>query len=572
MQANSARSARRRGKRTCRYLSQDIFPICQLGRQHKPLQDLGRGGNSRIERDPSDVTTTVKPNASMRLINIYTQKLEFWPANDIPPYAILSHRWLKDEDEITFEQYVNPTPQDLEKPGYRKVEAFCSFVRGYNRHKQAKGNGKEKGKGMVEWIWIDTCCIDKRSSAELSESINSMAMWYQRAEYCVAYLVDVPSGTDGPGTVQAVWKSSWFTRGWCLQELLFPEEIVFCNVGWKIVGEKSESRFCEMLSSRTGIPGKCLTDRYYMLRQCVARKMSWASGRTTTRTEDLAYCLLGLFNIQISLLYGEGVNAFARLQEEIINQTDDESIFAWSLPRHLEHEWESWRTEHGECVTIHCPSALAPHPEYFMDQKSAHLAGIARRKPYRITNKGLEFEAAQAIELQNPELNSDKVVVVELNCGNRTAGENRQDRSCLMAVAYYRNGRYGRLQADPRRLAMDWVGDEFLWQYLSGYDASATSQEVVNNALFYIKVSRSARVFGTLNFNDTHFMENFVTLDSVVGNMGRYTRSPRGSLAPDDMQGEWLGMRRPVSHSPRPREDRRRHGQTYVYPLYKFAG
>lgn len=114
--------------------------------------------------------------------------------NDIPPYAILSHTWGPSKDEVTYHDLLNGTGRN--KMGYCKLE-FC--------RKQAEQD-------RLQYFWVDTCCIDKTSSAELSEAINSMYSWYQAAEVCYAYLADVPSNN----TFSC---SRWFTRGWTLQEL-----------------------------------------------------------------------------------------------------------------------------------------------------------------------------------------------------------------------------------------------------------------------------------------------------------------------------------------------------------------
>jgi len=174
--------------------------------------------------------------------------------------------------------------------------------------------------------WIDTCCIDKTSSAELSEAINSMYRWYQRSQVCYAYLVDVPDATADHSRPDSLFQQSkWFTRGWTLQELLAPTFVEFYDQNWIEIGTKSSMR--TLVQKITNISILVNIDE-----ACVAEKLSWASTRVTTRIEDLAYCLMGLFDINMPLLYGEGHNAFLRLQLEIWNRTNDESIFAWSMP------------------------------------------------------------------------------------------------------------------------------------------------------------------------------------------------------------------------------------------------
>ncbi|KAH6889426.1 heterokaryon incompatibility protein-domain-containing protein, partial [Thelonectria olida] len=243
----------------------------------------------------------------MRLLNIRTLKLESFFA-DIPPYAILSHVW--GSDEVTLQDLGR---SDLDqKPGWVKIVKFCQTVTQFFPE-------------PLEYVWVDTCCIDKTSSAELSESINSMFRWYQMSQVCYAYLEDVSH--DGPGPVGSDFeKSRWFTRGWTLQELIAPHTVDFFDGQWRHIGDKMQ--LAHRVSQRAGIDqgtlltGDCSTSS-------VAQKMSWASERETTRPEDMAYCLLGIFDISMTMLYGEGEKAFVRLQEEILQEYDDNTIFAW---------------------------------------------------------------------------------------------------------------------------------------------------------------------------------------------------------------------------------------------------
>lgn len=238
----------------------------------------------------------------MRLLNVDTLKLKEFQGKP-PEYAVLSHTW--GSDEVTFEDmsFVD-WPQ---KAGWEKILDCCKLC-------------KQQG---WEWVWIDTCCIDKSSSAELSEAINSMFTWYQQASICYAYLCDVVP--DPMQSRAELFKAAkWHTRGWCLQEMLAPRSLIFLDEDWNEIGSRSSmSREVEEI---TGISPLDVAH----FRSCsIAKRMSWASKRQTTRVEDQAYCLLGLFDINMPLLYGEGAKAFARLQHEIIKSSDDESIFAW---------------------------------------------------------------------------------------------------------------------------------------------------------------------------------------------------------------------------------------------------
>src|SRR6266480_713025 len=243
----------------------------------------------------------------MRLINTVTGLFEEFIGRNIPKYAILSHTW--EEEEVSIKDMSLPSRNN--KKGYRKVEMTCQIA-------------SQAGFG---YAWVDTCCIDKSSSAELTEAINSMYRWYQRAEVCYVFLADLPASASLNVALQ---NCRWFTRGWTLQELIAPGIIFFFDQEWNNRGTKRE--LVEDLSRITGINTKILLHAQRLSSVAVAQKMSWAANRKTTRVEDAAYCLLGIFNVNMPLLYGEEEKAFRRLQEEIIRSTSDFSIFAWRMP------------------------------------------------------------------------------------------------------------------------------------------------------------------------------------------------------------------------------------------------
>ena len=149
-----------------------------------------------------------------------------------------------------------------------------------------------------------------------------MFMWYKKSALCIAYLDDVSSTIWEPEFDDA----QWFTRGWTLQELIAPKEVLFVNAQWRIIGTKTS--LASMIMDITHIDMNVLITSD-MTGISVAKKMSWAATRKTTRLEDRAYSLLGIFNVNMPTIYGEGSNAFIRLQEEIIKQCNDQSIFAW---------------------------------------------------------------------------------------------------------------------------------------------------------------------------------------------------------------------------------------------------
>ena len=275
----------------------------------------------------------------MRLLNTNTLELKGFYDDSIPTYAILSHRWAS--EELTFQDMKPKHGACLPfRPGYRRLHDFCQ---------KATNDG-------YAWVWLDTCCINKESSAELSEVVNSMYGWYEKADVCYAYLVDLPSTSSraDPTRIEAFYASEWFKRGWTLQELLAPRSVVFLDCEWCEYGTKAS--LSRHISAITIISQSILDEHPIMVRQnqipnppSVAQKLSWASMRKTSRKEDMAYCLLGIFNLNIPLLYGEGDKAFLSLQQEILKMTNDETIFAWRTSKYAQQHL----------------GVLAPSPEAF---------------------------------------------------------------------------------------------------------------------------------------------------------------------------------------------------------------
>jgi hypothetical protein len=220
-----------------------------------------------------------------------------------PPYAILSHTWT-DGQEVTYTELLAGTGAD--KRGYAKIR-FC---------------GERASADSLEYFWVDTCCIDKSTSDELSTAINSMFRWYQRAAKCYVYLTDVlvPEEATTPEAFRISWeqafqRSRWFTRGWTLQELLAPASVEFFSRDGKRLGSKVSLE--QEIHSVTGIPIEALRSQQ-LSEFSVEERMSWTAKRTTTLKEDKVYCLLGIFGVFLSLIYGEGEEyATLRLKEEI---------------------------------------------------------------------------------------------------------------------------------------------------------------------------------------------------------------------------------------------------------------
>ncbi|RSL45093.1 hypothetical protein CEP51_016139 [Fusarium floridanum] len=235
----------------------------------------------------------------MRLLHTEDFELKTFLGKKKPAYAILSHTWGR--DEVLFQDFQHDAIGDWrERHGAAKVIGAAA---------QAASDG-------YQFIWIDTCCIDKSSSAELSEAINSMYAWYKRAKVCYAYLEDilVPDAS-------ILGLSRWFTRGWTLQELIAPSDVRFFNASWEFIGRRDQ--LATLISDITRIDADLLKHGQQSLLETypIGQRMAWAAGRNTTRTEDMAYCLLGLFQVNMPLLYGEGRKAFLRLQEEILKQS-----------------------------------------------------------------------------------------------------------------------------------------------------------------------------------------------------------------------------------------------------------
>ncbi|TGJ78993.1 hypothetical protein E0Z10_g9771 [Xylaria hypoxylon] len=245
----------------------------------------------------------------MRLIDVNTLQLKEFH-DKIPPYSVLSHTW--EGEEITFQEYLIATGPDAKSHSHiKQKQGFSKIIGACNRARADK----------LGYLWCDTNCINKSSSAELSEAINSMYAWYRDSVVCYAYLADVGGNPNSFAT------SRWFTRGWTLQELLAPDKVIFFDRNWGVLGDRKD--LADTICNVTRIHIGALHDQNTVSQYSIAQRMSWAADRRTSRQEDTAYCLLGIFNINMPLLYGEGQRAFLRFQQEIIKVSDDQSLFAW---------------------------------------------------------------------------------------------------------------------------------------------------------------------------------------------------------------------------------------------------
>jgi hypothetical protein len=203
-----------------------------------------------------------------------------------------------------------------------------------------------------------------------------MFRWYKDAWVCFAYLSDM---TESQSSFQ---RSRWFSRGWTLQELIAPKDIVFFDHQWQLAGTK-ETR-ADDLSMITGIPTTILDHSVELNDIPIAQRFSWASTRQTTREEDMAYSLLGIFDINMAMLYGEGPKAFIRLQEQIVSQSADMSIFLWT-------DLQTSRLFTG---------LLAPSPACFIEMRHVTAEPSFTQREFHLTNRGIRMKLGIAWEAE----------------------------------------------------------------------------------------------------------------------------------------------------------------------------
>ncbi|KAF5856574.1 hypothetical protein ETB97_007131 [Aspergillus alliaceus] len=295
----------------------------------------------------------------MRLLHTENLSFEEFTNTNLPRYAILSHTWGR--DEATFEDLSHPSWNTKEGNGFEKIRRSCRLAQ----------------EDRIDYIWIDTCCIDKTSSTELTEAINSMFRWYSASEVCYAYLSDWSPGAE----FTELSKCQWFRRGWTLQELIAPRDVRFYDHDWHFRATKLQN--ASMINSITRIDMDVLRSPKAIATASVANRMSWAADRQTTREEDVAYCLLGVFDVHMPMMYGEGKRAaFVRLQEEIIKQTNDLTLFAWQATP---------ASEPGRLASELC-GILAHSPADFSKANDIEPSYDKKFNPeFSMTNKGLRI-------------------------------------------------------------------------------------------------------------------------------------------------------------------------------------
>ncbi|KAK3716627.1 hypothetical protein LTR37_006257 [Vermiconidia calcicola] len=356
---------------------------------------------------------------------------------ETPPYAILSHRW--QGKEIVFKDLSSAPLSSFERregseESFTKIRGACALAQ----------NEDPK----LEYIWIDTCCIDKSSSEELRTALNSMFKWYHEAEVCYTFLFDVTYSGWNKRMFDSNLEhrkekenprdqaSEWFERGWTLQELFAPVSMEFYDKHWKPMGTRDQ--LAELVGEKAGIDSRYLKDdgsQKYLFREAsVAVKMSWMVGRMTRDVEDIAYSLLGIFNVNLIQQYGEGHKAFSRLQETIMADTGsfDESLFAWELPKN------------GE---LRCYLKVKPQPE---GRPGKPVELIPKFEPVKDNRWGLLAPSPDCFK-QSEEL-GDVVILQDKVRPRLGAGFQRTHQGIFVTLPYpeVRNHAFGYLKKKVR--------------------------------------------------------------------------------------------------------------------------
>ena len=419
----------------------------------------------------------------MYLINVHSFQLEEFYDERAPQYAILSHRW--EEEEVNFQDMQNLEVARTKK-GFLKIRESCKIA-------------EREG---YEYMWIDTCCIDKKSSAELSEAINSMYQWYKSSAVCYVFLSEVCAHASSNTVREDIRSSAWFTRGWTLQELLAPTHIDFYNQRWECLGTKH--MLGELLTRRTGIPVDILEHKRSLSECSIAQRMSWASQRITTRLEDVAYCLLGIFDVAMPLLYGEKEKAFFRLQEEILKKSHDHSLFAWPMQYHDQPGLlANSPAAFAGCQNVVTRPSLAASFN-IRQSESRVLNRSLGEKPYSMTNRGLSIRMT-AIQV-NP-----NTYMVRLNCADETYLERQSRHSAT-------NGLYGtqclaiymrRLEEDDLYARVQYRGDEPMPAHGGLRRVPDTDFEISASSIALVQIINMNIPQAINRFTDGHYESHF---------------------------------------------------------------
>ncbi|KAG2087197.1 WD40-repeat-containing domain protein [Suillus discolor] len=349
-------------------------------------------------------------------------------------YGILSHRWL-DSGEPSYQDMmerklsgssgpsnvgyllsnITSRPKDgrhtlhtshsenkVQSPGYKKLQKCCEEARRLDLH----------------FLWSDTCCIDKNSSAELDESIRSMFRWYRNSSICIAYL-------GGTTVIEDLRLEEWFMRGWTLQELLAPRKIKFFNKDWQRLTDQDDDKeedtpLMTVLQEVTGIPETELID-FEPTPHYIDKRMTWAAQRITTRAEDVAYSLMGMFDVSLQIAYGEGgERAFGRLIEAIMQAGGYSSVLNWA----------------GEPAKHHASFALPASPLSYVGHPDIVSIG---RLDMMLTSRGLRIPLVIVpLEMAKPEFDGHPIINPKFYCTHHGIGEVKIDTRGYRFKAMFR--------------------------------------------------------------------------------------------------------------------------------------
>ncbi|KAF5366175.1 hypothetical protein D9758_005813 [Tetrapyrgos nigripes] len=307
-----------------------------------------------------------------RLVNTHTCRLvDFSENGPTPPYAILSHRWVLGE-EVSYQDYLESRPETKKKLGYRKIQRACM---------QARADG-------FDYIWMDTICINQGNHDEVARNVNGMYSFYQHSEVCYAYLTDVYKLKDGAvaDLIARMWSSGWFQRGWTLQELVAPRNVLFFSAGWETIGYRHLLKFG--ISRLTGIPPAVLDGSRPIEDIDIQERMTWCAGRQTTRPPDLAYCLMGILGVSMTPDYSEDARtAFKRLQIALVQSYPDrfmefkgDDIYTMLLSQNMRIRVQSSYNE-SSIVTSDSPASPTSLDKYSLSPPKAGI-GFLCGDPY----------------------------------------------------------------------------------------------------------------------------------------------------------------------------------------------
>ncbi|KAK0628392.1 hypothetical protein B0T17DRAFT_477930, partial [Bombardia bombarda] len=406
----------------------------------------------------------------MWLIDTKTMKLKELFDPEEYRYAVFSHTW--GEEEVSFQEFTSSPALGQQKAGYIKITKMCEKAR-------------EMG---IDYAWADTCCIDKTSSAALTEAINSMYEWYKYSSVCITYLEDLPGqalDVKEEEFLRALKQCRWFTRGWTLQELIAPESLKFYDAKWNFRGSKTFLR--KDISVITGIDVEVLEKSDLLSTIPVGKRMSWASGRVTTRREDIAYCLLGIFGVNMPMLYGEGHRAFFRLQEEIAKTTNDLSLFAWSSQtENKEDRRPMYHAHHEHAIR----GILARSPDEFVNCRNLEIVrDQVAPLEFNITNNGLRIDTCLAAgPLKEP--------IFALNCTDgKTNADKVQKRLGIYLMktqgGYVRSRAYQRYETYDKTFWAVRKSTVYVKKDISATEASHLRKQLQSSLMFHFALPRN---------------------------------------------------------------------------------